>query len=184
MSTVDVTNLARHRRKNGLKSTLLHRFFLSIHLFRLSDGVIEQMLARHGSTRRDVLGEHEKLGLRLTSPDLAYIPIDHATGTPQPYRWTCFIVPTRTYYLFVFRSFCYQLFGQRVVFYLILLSEFPKEKIKLFRWVEKLIYCIILVKIKNSLFFGIWNKFYKILQSRHPQTSEKLTSNTFKQVFI
>lgn len=52
MSTVYVTNLARRRRKNGLKSTLLHRFFLSIHLFRLSDGVIEQMLARHGSTRR------------------------------------------------------------------------------------------------------------------------------------
>lgn len=46
-----------------------------------------QMLVRHVDLR-DVLGEHEKLGLRLTSPDLAYIPIDHATaGTPQPYRW-------------------------------------------------------------------------------------------------
>lgn len=38
-----------------------------------------QMLGRHVDLR-DVLGEHEKLGLRLTSPDLAYIPIDHATG--------------------------------------------------------------------------------------------------------
>lgn len=140
MSTVYATNLVRRRRKNGLKSTLLHRFFLSIHLFRLSDGVIEQMLTRHGSgwarktrpttdiARSGIHSHRSRHGHTATiSMDLLYCPYTNLL----PLRLQI-ILPS-----VIWQKGCF----------LFLLSEFPQVKIKLFRWVEKLIYRVLSVKI-------------------------------------